>query len=107
MPVKAFNAYLEKRSGLSSPSLLALEFARVDNTHPARTTTVEQASPEGGGPTAVTVTLDGLADDSVRAVRYVLHFDPAGVGWRLRSATWAQRCQAGRGHEDFGASGCV
>jgi hypothetical protein len=107
MPVKAFNAYLETRSGPSSPSILALEFARVDKTHPARMSSEEQASPEGGGPTTVTVTLDGLADDSVRAVRYVLHFEPAGAEWRLRSANWAQRCQAGRGHEDFGASDCV
>ena len=56
----------------------------------------------------MTVTLDGLFDDSVRAQRFVLVFQPAKDGsWRLESAVATQRCHAGRGHEDFSAELCV
>ena len=105
--VRRFNAYLEKRGGPASPSQLALEFIRADRTQVARTTTEAQASPEGGGPTTVTVIQDGLADDSVRAARHVLRFVPAGKSWRLDSAARTQRCHPGRGHQDFSASACV
>jgi hypothetical protein len=105
--VRRFNAYLEQRSGPASPTELALEFIRADRTQVARTTTEAQASPEGGGPTTVTVIQDGLADDSVRAARHVLRFVPAGKSWRLDSAARTQRCHPGRGHQEFSASACV
>jgi hypothetical protein len=105
--VRRFNAYLGQRSGPASPTELALEFIRADRTQVARTTTEAQASPEGGGPTTVTVVQDGLADDSVRAARHVLRFVPAGKSWRLDSAARTQRCHPGRGHQDFSASACV
>jgi len=91
----------------ASPTELALEFIRADRTQAARTTTKAQASPEGGGPTTVTVIQDGLADDSVRAARHILHFVPAGESWRLDSAARTQRCHLGRGHQDFSAIACV
>jgi len=105
--VRRFNAYLEQRTGPASPTELALEFIRADRTQAARTTTEAQASPEGGGPTTVTVIQDGLADDSVRAARHILHFVPAGESWRLDSAARTQRCHPGRGHQDFSAGACV
>jgi len=56
----------------------------------------------------VTVTKEGLADDSVGALRYVLEFERQASGsWRLRSAAWAQRCQGGRGHQDFTPELCI
>jgi hypothetical protein len=105
--VRRFNAYLEQRTGPASPTELALVFIRADRTQAARTTTEAQAAPEGGGPTTVTVIQDGLADDSVRAARHILHFVPAGESWRLDSAARTQRCHPGRGHQDFSASACV
>jgi hypothetical protein len=105
--VEAFNAYLTKRDGPASPTQLALEFVRADRTQAARTTTRAQSSPEGGGPTTVAVVQDGLADDSVRATQYVLGFLPAGRKWRLESAVRAQRCQPGRGHQNFTPGECV
>ena len=105
--VRRFNAYVEQRTGPASPTELALEFIRADRTQAARTTTEAQASPEGGGPTTVTVIQDGLADDSVRAARHILHFVPAGESWRLDSAARTQRCHPGRGHQDFSAGACV
>jgi hypothetical protein len=105
--VASFNEYLKNREGSASPTQLALEFVRADRVQVALTTTQAESSPEGGGPTTVTVVLDGLADDSVRATRDVLHFMPDGTKWRLESAVRTQRCQQGRGHADFAAGACV
>ena len=105
--VASFNQYLKDRPGPASPTELALEFVRADRQQVALTTTQAEASPEGGGPTTVTVVLDGLPDDSIRATRDVLRFVPEGGGWRLQSAVRAQRCQPGRGHADFEPTDCV
>ena len=69
---------------------------------------VEMEGPEGGGGEAsVQVTRDGLADDSVRAVRYEVLLEKAGDGtWRLRSAKRLQRCHLNRGHQDFSPQLC-
>ncbi|MBK1633617.1 hypothetical protein CKO31_23300 [Thiohalocapsa halophila] len=48
----------------------------------------------------------GLPDDSVRARRHRLEFEPQGTRWQL---TWAGRqvqCRPGRGHEDWGTALC-
>ena len=106
--VKSFNAYLAtRRAAPASPSQLALEFVRADRTQAALTTTHARSFPEGGGPTTVTVVQDRLADDSVRATRDVLRFVPSGAEWRLESATRAQRCWPGRGHNQFAFGVCV
>ena len=105
--VASFNDYLKDREGPTSPTQLALEFVRADRFQVALTTTQAESSPEGGGPTTVTVVLDGLADDSVRATRDVLRFTPDGTKWRLESAVRTQRCQPGRGHGDFEPGNCV
>jgi hypothetical protein len=80
---------------------------RADQIQAARTIIAGRASPEGRGPTTVIVTFDGLADDSVRATRYVLRFAPKGDNWRLDSAVRTQRCRPGRGHEAFAPDDCV
>jgi hypothetical protein len=105
--VASFNEYLKDRDGPASPTQLALEFVRADRLQVALTTTQAESSPEGGGPTTVTIVLDGLADDSVRATRDVLRFTPDGTKWRLESAVRTQRCQPGRGHGDFEPGDCV
>jgi hypothetical protein len=105
--VDGFNAYLTNRKGPASPTELALEFLRADRTQAARTTTGARSSPEGGGPTTVTIVQDGLADDSVRATKAVLRFTPSGTSWRLNSAVRTQRCQPGRGHQSLSAADCV
>jgi hypothetical protein len=105
--VASFNKYLKSRPGSASPTQLALEYVRADRQQVALTTTQAEASPEGGGPMTVTVVLDGIPDDSVRATRDVLRFVPDGSGWRLESAVRTQRCQPGRGHADFEPGDCV
>ena len=59
--------------------------------------------PDAAG-TTVTVTTEHLADDSVTAVRFVLRFEARGDGTiELASGSWSQRCQPGRGHDDYSA----
>jgi hypothetical protein len=55
----------------------------------------------------VTVTLDGLLDDSVRAERWLLVFEPENGTYNLTSAVRTLRCQPGRGHDDFSAEPCL
>jgi len=105
--VEKFNLFLKGRKTAASPTELALEFVRADRTQSALTTTHAQSSPEGGGPTTVTIVQDRLADDSVRATRHVLRFVPAGGRWRLQSAVRTQRCQQGRGHQNFAPGACL
>lgn len=90
-----------------SPVLVAGEFLRLDEGDAFRTTVTATTGPEASGPGTVTVTLDGLQDDSVAAERYVLRFARDGETWVLESASWAQRCQPGRGHQAFTPEPCV
>lgn len=90
-----------------SAAMAAAEFLRLDGRTAQRTTIEGTASAEGTGPQTVVVTLDGLLDDSVRAERWTLGFEPDGGGFRLTSARRDLRCQPGRGHEDFAPGPCV
>ena len=87
--------------------MAAAEFLRLDERRVSRTTIDGKASSEGTGPQTVTVTLDGLADDSVRAERWSLAFEPDGETYRLTTALREQRCQPNRGHQTFSADDCV
>jgi hypothetical protein len=90
-----------------SAELIAAEFLRLDERTAVRTTIAGEGVGEGDGPRTVTVTFDGLLDDSVRAERWTLVFEPEDGGYRLDSAVRALRCQPGRGHEDFTPEPCV
>ena len=90
-----------------SAAMAAAEFLRLDEQEATRTTIAGIASPEGTGPETVVVTLDGLLDDSVRAQRWTLTFVPDGEVYELTAARWAQRCQPGRGHQDFSPEPCI
>jgi hypothetical protein len=54
----------------------------------------------------VTVVLDGLPDDAVRAERWTLAFEPSTDGFRLTAASRELRCQTGHGHESFSPEPC-
>lgn len=91
-----------------APTLAAGEFLRLDRRTAAVTTIAARSGPEGVGSSIVTVTLDGLPDDSVRSERWQLAFAPWDAGtFRLSRARWAQRCRTGRGHSAFSAEPCV
>jgi len=91
-----------------SPAMAAAVFLRLDERKAARTTIDAKAGPEGGGGQTVVVTLDGLADDSVRTERWTLGFEEAADGvYALTGALRELRCHEGRGHEDFAGEICV
>jgi hypothetical protein len=90
-----------------APVLLAGEFLRLDRRQATRTSLSAQAPGEGTEAATVTVTLEGLLDDSIAAERFELALVRDGEVWKLDSATWAQRCAPGRGHEDFSTQPCV
>jgi hypothetical protein len=90
-----------------SPALVAAEFLRLDEDTAPETTIESDTGPEGGGPARVTVTLDRLLDDSVQTRRYDLELSRDGETWQLDRATWAQRCRAERGHQDFSPELCL
>ena len=90
-----------------SAAASAAQFLRLDQQEASHTTVEERQTGEGAGPATVIMTLDGLFDDSVRATRWTLSFEHMDDSYRLASATWAQRCQPGRGHQGFTPEPCV
>lgn len=91
-----------------SPVLAAGIFLRLDERTATRTTIDAKAGPEGGGDQIVVVTLDGLADDSVRAERWTLGFEEREDGvYTLTGALRELRCHEGRGHQEFAGEACV
>ena len=90
-----------------SPAMAAAVFLRLDERTAVRTTIDAKAGPEGLGPQTVVVTLDGLADDSVRTERWTLGFEEAGGVYTLTGALREVRCQPERGHQEFSAEDCV
>jgi len=107
--VDGFNSFMDEveEHWEGSAAMAAAEFLRLDERTVSRTTIDGTASAEGTGPETVVVTLDGLLDDSVRAERWTLTFEPEAEVYRLTEAAWAQRCQPGRGHQDFTPEPCV
>lgn len=90
-----------------SAAMAAGEFLRLDERKASRTAIEGRASAEGEGPQTVVVTLDGLLDDSIRAERWTLGFEEDAGVYTLTAALREQRCQLGRGHQDFSADPCV
>jgi hypothetical protein len=109
VPVAGFNAYLDRYpSAAADPRPLALTFTHNDPppTEPANALRVEDQALSSGRQQVIVFTR--LADDSVAEVRYDLVFMPHSDGtWRLASASWSQRCQPNRGHQDFTTEVCI
>ena len=109
MAVDGFNRFLSRNPDLArSPIRATIEFVRLRDPR-ALTTAVRARASRLENPDSVRVTLteDGLPDDSIRAIRFVLEFRRSGRRWRLESARRTQRCQPGRGHQGFSAKPCV
>jgi hypothetical protein len=106
--VDGFNDFLERHDDLArSPVRATIEFVRLKDPR-ALTTTVRARASQLENPDEVRVTLteDGLPDDSIRAVRWTVVYRRAGRKWKARSARRLQRCQPGRGHQRFGPRPC-
>jgi hypothetical protein len=91
-----------------SPAMAAAVFLRLDERTATRMTIDATAGAEGGGDQTVVVTLDGIADDSVRTERWTLGFVEADDGvYALTGALRELRCHEGRGHQDFAGESCT
>ena len=104
LTVDGFDAYAESVDEAWEQSLMGTldEFVGRDASDGADVSFEATSGPEGAGPGTATLVLDGLLDDSIRARRYELTLSRRDDGtWRIDSASWAQRCQVGRGHQDF------
>jgi hypothetical protein len=106
--VDGFNRYLgDYEDYAASPEALAAEFLRLDEHRGATTSLVTSDGAEGGDRVTAVATLEGVLDDSVESVRYVLVVTKEKDGWRLGSAVRTQRCRSGRGHTEFSTEPCV
>ena len=111
MAVSGYNDFLagDGKIFARSPTAATSEFLRLDRTG-ALQTTVQATSPgEVRNFSEVVATLVGLQDDSVRDARYTLEFqkDKTSGDWRLRAVDYSQRCQPGRGHQDYSPALCT
>lgn len=110
MEVGGWNEHVEETGepAARSPLGSADTFLRLDRRDASTISLVARRGPEAGDEAVVTVLLDGLLDDSVRSERYILELRREdGGAWVLLSASWAQRCQPGRGHQAFSPRPCV
>ena len=107
--VDGFAAYQDEvdENWERSAVMVAAQFLRLDEHKAVRTTIEGRASAEGAGDQTVVVTLDGLPDDSVRTERWTLGLEEADGVYKLTAALHEQRCQLGRGHQDFSSAVCV
>jgi hypothetical protein len=110
VPVAEFNGYMDAHSSVARdhPKALALTFTQLDPppTEPPNAVSVEDHLRADGTHQVVVFAL--LADDSVAQVRYDLSFAARSDGtWRLLSASWSQRCQLHRGHQEFSIALCT
>jgi hypothetical protein len=110
LPVEEFNDFVAQARPAFATSALrtAIEFAHAGDGAAATTSVVAFEGPEGNADEAsVTVTRDGLADDSIRALRYRIVLERADDrSWRLQSAQRTQRCHEGRGSQEFSTKLC-
>ena len=110
LPVDEFNAYAESVDEPWERDVAATttEFVGRDRVEVPSVSFQATTGGEGEGPTNASLLLSGLLDDSVRARRYDLTLSRRSDGtWRIDSASWAQRCQQGRGHQAFDAGPCI
>jgi hypothetical protein len=104
----SFNAWLATHEHARDlPLLVAHAFAGAE----ARNVTlaVSYESGEAALAATVSVTLEGLLDDSVRGEEHVLTFARAGTqaAWQLTQANRRVRCWPGRGHAELSAAPCT
>ncbi|MBE9116705.1 hypothetical protein IQ249_12420 [Lusitaniella coriacea LEGE 07157] len=82
---------------------LLQKFSQESEGRKSEQISVEYLTPETA---AVTVTIVGLADDSVRGVRYHLEFQRNGEGWEMVRVGSQSQCWEGRGHQEWSAALC-
>jgi hypothetical protein len=88
------------------PVALAREHYALQEVNPITEETVTQKMLPNGD-LRVTLTLDGLRDDSVRALRFRLQFMPTSGGrWQLGEVARQQQCQRGPAAKEWTSQLC-
>jgi hypothetical protein len=106
LPVEAFDAYLDAVGKPLTLSRVAIAAAYVlPLVGDASRMTVTQLTESMGGAPPVVVMVDAL-DRYVAEQRYELAIEDGTDGLRLVSGRWSQRCQAGRGHQEWSPEPC-
>lgn len=101
------NAARRNRAWVKSPMQVAVRLAGELKETKTRTMEFKYPSAEETNTMTLTITNEGLLDDSVRAERFVfdLRKNSRGV-WTVNSAQKSWSCQQNRGHQDFSAVPC-
>ena len=94
---------------LTNSEALALVKATWGGCTPDTCSEVLVSVSNTGGVVYVTATYEGLRDDSSSASRKVApaHYDYGYKAWVLETPVTTQRCQSGRGHQDFSSAPCL
>ncbi len=109
LPVDDFNAYAESVDEPWERDLAGVtnEFLG-DAASDAQNRSFQATSAGEGSSATASLLLDGLLDDSVRSRKYDFTLSRRQDGtWRIDTAQWSQRCQQGRGHQNFSPALCV
>jgi hypothetical protein len=103
--VAGFNDFLKDHPNLRrSPTRATIRFVDLEDPNALKTTVNAEANQlEAADQVRVVLTEDGY---SIQAIRYALEFERTNGNWRLKSARRTQRCQPGRGHQDFSPQPC-
>ncbi len=92
---------------VKSPMQVLARLAGDFNEMKSRMIQLNSPSSENSDSIMVTVTNDGLMDDSVRSEKYVYKLEKTSRGvWKVTSAQKSWKCQPNRGHQDFSAVPC-
>lgn len=107
--VAAWNARLAAAGDSAwalSPARIAIELGGGGDCECARFAIELRNTPERFDTADVTVTYDGLLDDSVRGGILRFSLKRQAGRWRIGGAERMWRCWPGRGHETFGTTPC-
>jgi hypothetical protein len=107
--VDDFNAYTDEADEPWERDLASVVSAFVDaGATDSALRTFDAVSRDEGANATATLILQGLFDDSIRALRYDAELRRRQNGtWELLSATWSQACRAARGHQAFTPEPCL
>ena len=79
----------------------------LEHVGPRDSETMTRQTRVGQDEATVTLTFDGLRDDSVRSERHVVTLEREGDSWRVVDDRVTYRCQRGRGHQSFSGELCL
>lgn len=108
VPVEGFVAYQDSvdEAWERSAVLVAARFLNLGEVTANKSVRSSNNTGDSNEQT-VTVELEGLLEGAARGELWTLTLEPEGDRLRLASAMRVQRCQVGRGHEDFSPEPCA